>query len=186
MSAFELDFSLYSLLLGLALVQVLSGLVRTIQSPDRVKMGRLTPLLGFWVMVDLTSFWTIAWSVRNATPPRFVALFFGVLVMGLYYFAASLVFPTHPEDYPHLDQHYFRYRRTIIGCVIACNLLAWGGQAMLGINPAPHVGDVVAMSVWLVASISVMFVRSVRESLILMTFVIALYPISALLSVGGL
>lgn len=60
MSAFELDFSLYSLLLGLALVQVLSGLVRTIQSPDRVKMGWLTPLLGLWVMVDLTSFWTIA------------------------------------------------------------------------------------------------------------------------------
>ena len=186
MSAFELDFSLYSLLLGLALVQVLSGLVRTIQSPDRVKMGRLTPLLGLWVMVDLTSFWTIAWSVRDATPPRFVALFYGVVVMGLYYFAASLVFPTRPEDYPHLDEHYFRYRRSIIGCLIACNLLAWTGQAALGINPAPHVGDLIAMSVWLVTAVSIMFVRGIRTSLALMIAVILLYPLSALLSIAGL
>jgi hypothetical protein len=186
MSAFELDFSLYSLLLGLALVQVLSGLVRTIQSPDRVKLGRLTPILGLWVMVDLTSFWTIAWSVRNATPPRFLALFYGVLVMGLYYFAASLVFPTHPEDYPHLDRHYFRYRRSIIGCMIACNLLAWSGQALLGINPAPHVGDLIGMVVWLAIAVSLMFVRAAVVSLALMASVILLYPVSAILSVAGL
>lgn len=186
MSAFELDFSLYSLLLGLALVQVLSGLVRTVQSPDRVKMGWLTPLLGLWVMVDLTSFWTIAWSVRDATPPRFVALFYGVLVMGLYFFAASLVFPTHPEDYPHLDAHYFRYRRTIVLCVIACNLLAWTGQALLGINPAPHVRDAIAMAVWLIAVNGIMLARSRRWSITALGLVIAIYPISAVLSLAGL
>jgi hypothetical protein len=60
--------------------------------------------------------------VRDAAPPRFIALLYGLAVMGLYYFAASLVFPTRPEDYPNLDQHFFRYRRKIIGAVIACNL----------------------------------------------------------------
>lgn len=106
--------------------------------------------------------------------------------MGLYYFAASLVFPTRPEDYPHLDEHYFRYRPSIVGCVIACNLLAWTGQAALGINPAPHIGDLIAMSIWLVAAISSIVVRGIRTSLALMIAVILLYPLSALLSVAGL
>src|SRR4051812_32879689 len=162
MSAFDLDFSLFSLLLGLALVQVLSGLVQTIQSPDRVKIGWLTPLLGLFVILDLTSFWTIAWSVRDAAPPRFLALLYGLLVMGLYYFAASLVFPTRPEDCPHLDQHYFKYRRTIIGAVIACNLLAWSGQALLRINPAKHLQDALAMAVWLTSLIALACVRDKR------------------------
>jgi hypothetical protein len=106
--------------------------------------------------------------------------------MGLYYFAASLVFPTHPEDYPHLDRHYFRYRRSIIGCMIACNLLAWSGQALLGINPAPHVGDLIGMVVWLAIAVSLMFVRAAVVSLALMASVILLYPVSAILSVAGL
>jgi hypothetical protein len=186
MSAFDLDFSLFSLLLGLALVQVLSGLVQTIQSPDRVKIGWLTPLLGLFVILDLTSFWTIAWSLRDAAPPRFIALLYGLLVMGLYYFAASLVFPTRPEDYPNLDQHFFRYRRTIVGAVIACNLLAWTGQALLGINPAPRLEDAAAMAVWLTSLLALTCVSSPRTSLALLLFVIALYPLSGLLSLAGL
>lgn len=186
MSAFDLDFSLYSLLLGLALVQVLSGLVQTIQSPGRVRMGWLTPLLGLIVILDLTSFWTIAWSVRDATPPRYLALLYGLLVMGLYYFAASLVFPTRPEDCPHLDEHYFKYRRTIIGAVIACNVLAWAGQALLGINPAPHLQDVVAIGVWLTAMILLLCLRRRQPSLAVLLFVILDYPVSGAMSLAGL
>jgi hypothetical protein len=186
MSAFDLDFSLYSLLLGLALVQVLSGLVQTIQSPDRVRIGWLTPLLGLFVILDLTSFWTIAWSVRDAAPPRFIALLYGLAVMGLYYFAASLVFPTRPEDYPNLDQHFLRYRRKIIGAVIACNLLAWSGQGLLGINPAPRLEDKIAMAVWLASLLALLCVRKERPNVALLLFVIALYPLAGALSLAGL
>ena len=106
--------------------------------------------------------------------------------MGLYYFAASLVFPTRPEDFPNLNQHYFRYRRTIIGAVMICNVMAWTGQALLGINPAPHVQDMVAIGIWLLVLISLMVVRSPRLSLGLLLFLIADYPVSALLAVAGL
>lgn len=186
MSAFDLDFSLYSLLLGLALVQVLSGLVQTIQSPERVKMGWLTPLLGLLVMLDLTSFWTIAWSVRDAAPPRYLALLYGLAVMGLYYFAASLVFPTRPEDYPNLDEHFFRYRRTIVGAVILCNLMAWTGQALLGINPAPSLGDAAAMAVWLASLLVLMWLRKPLPTTGVLLFVIAIYPFSGAMSLAGL
>ncbi|WP_294124310.1 hypothetical protein [Sphingomonas sp.] len=186
MSAFDLDFSLYSLLLGLALVQVLSGLVQTVQSPDRVKMGWLTPLLGLFVILDLTSFWTIAWSVRDAAPPGFLALLYGLAVMGLYYFAASLVFPTRPEDYANLDQHFFRYRRIVIGAVIGCNLLAWTGQALIGVNPVPRVQDAAAITVWLVSLLALMLLRKPKPLLVLLIFVIAIYPVSGALSLAGL
>jgi hypothetical protein len=186
MSAFELDFSLYSLLLGLALVQVLSGLVQTIQSPDRVKIGWLTPLLGLLVMLDLTSFWTIAWSLRQSAPPGFIPLLYGLVVMGLYFFAASLVFPTRPEDCPSLDAHFFKYRRTIVGAVIACNLLAWTGQAAIGLNPAPRVQDAAAMTVWLLSMCALMLARGRRLNIAILLFLIAIYPVSGLLSVAGL
>jgi hypothetical protein len=186
MSAFELDFSLYSLLLGLALAQVLTGLVQTIQSPERIRIGWLTLLLGLFVILDLTSFWTIAWSVREATVPGFLALLYGLVVMGLYYFAASLVFPTRPEDSPNLDDHYFRHRRKIIGSVIACNLLAWAGQALVGINPAPRPRDIAALAVFLSLASLLAIARSKRLSIVLLLLLISLYPLFGALSVAGL
>ena len=73
MSQFEFIFTLYSLLLGLSLVELLSGLGRTVKArlhvdetvADAFKIGWLTPLLGLFVMLDLLSFWSAAWSVRD-------------------------------------------------------------------------------------------------------------------------
>ena len=60
MSNFEFVFSLFGLLLGLALAEVLGGLGTAIQSRRKVRIGWLTPLLGLVIALDLTSFWTIA------------------------------------------------------------------------------------------------------------------------------
>ena len=66
MSQFEFIFSLYSLLLGLSLVELLSGLGRTVKARlhtdsttvDAFRIGWLTPMLGLFVMLDLLSFWS--------------------------------------------------------------------------------------------------------------------------------
>ena len=73
MSQFEFIFSLYSLLLGLSLVELLSGLGKTVKARLHVdeeakagyRVGWLTPLLGLFVMLDLLSFWGAAWAVRD-------------------------------------------------------------------------------------------------------------------------
>jgi hypothetical protein len=132
MSAFEFVFSLFGLLLGFSLVEVLSGLVRTFKlrrapGPDAkraVRIGWLTPLLGLFVLVDLTSFWNIAWRSRDLIPANLATLLLGLAVTGLYYFSASMVFPDKPEEWPDFDEWAARHKRQVMGGILACNLIA--------------------------------------------------------------
>ena len=65
MSVFEMVFNLVGLVLGFALVEVLSGLSRMLRLRGKARMGWLTPLLGIWVLADVATFWGIAWNFRD-------------------------------------------------------------------------------------------------------------------------
>lgn len=58
---FSFAFSLFGLLLGLSLAAVLTGFARALRMRPRIKMGLLSPLLGLFVILDVTSFWNGAW-----------------------------------------------------------------------------------------------------------------------------
>lgn len=126
MTNFEMVFSLVGLVLGLSLVEVLSGLARTIHARSEVHIGWLTPLLGIWVIGDVSTFWGIAWEVRNILGSVWASLGLGVAITSVYYVAASMVFPRDPGAYPDLDAHFWEYKRTVVGLVLACNLTVWG------------------------------------------------------------
>jgi hypothetical protein len=123
MSEFEFFFSLFGLLLGLSLVEVVSGLVRTVKVRKTTRLGWLTPLLGLFVMLDLTSFWANAWDMRTQIPVHFAALYVGMFFSAAYYFAASLVFPERPESCKDLDTWYFQHRREVLGIVMVLELI---------------------------------------------------------------
>src|SRR5437763_13628157 len=93
MSPFEFVFSLFALLLGLSLAEVLGGLARTLKQWRTVRRGWLTPLLGLLVRLDLTSSWARAYSLRESIPANFLTLVIVLSVTGLYYLAATPVFP---------------------------------------------------------------------------------------------
>jgi len=128
---FEFLFSLFGLLLGFILIEVLSGLVRTIRAryptgPGQVvdiRTGWLTPLLGAFVL-DITGWWGNVWSVHASLPLGYDTMFGGVMLCGIYYFAASLVFPDEPRSWPDLDAWFWLHRRLVLGCILAANL-AW-------------------------------------------------------------
>src|SRR4051812_41015342 len=65
MTVFEFVFSLYSLLFGLALAQVFGGFGNALQERHKIRVGWLTPLLGLFVTFDITSFWEIAWELKD-------------------------------------------------------------------------------------------------------------------------
>jgi hypothetical protein len=123
MSQFEFIFTLYSLLLGLSLVELLSGLGRTVKARLHVdetvagafKIGWLTPLLGLFVMLDLLSFWSAAWTVRDMIAVNGATLMAIMLFASSYYMAAHLVFPDDIPTDGDLDPHYFRVRRIVVG-----------------------------------------------------------------------
>jgi hypothetical protein len=121
MSSFEYIFSLFGLLLGLSLAEVLGGLIRTLKLRRKVRVGWLTPMLGVFVLLDLLSFWTGAWGAREVIPLEYVTLVYGLAVTGAYYMAASLVFPADPEEWPNFDDYFFMHRRQVLIAVWMCN-----------------------------------------------------------------
>ncbi|HYJ82202.1 MAG TPA: hypothetical protein VEW26_05085 [Allosphingosinicella sp.] len=148
MSNFEFVFSLFALLLGFSLVEVLGGLGRTVKlgarirlrgarEGEQVRIGWLTPLLGLIVMLDLTSFWVLAWHARDHVPPTYEALMAGLLITGIYYLAAMLVFPERPEEWPDLDDFYMTHRRPVVAGVAACNILAHSAGLAIGSETVP-------------------------------------------------
>ena len=132
MTDFEFIFVFYALLLGLSMVELLSGFGRTIENEfetdaqeRRFTMGWLTPLLGLFVLLDLLSFWVFAWSVRDLVKVSPVMLLGVTGFTAAYYLAARLVFPTKPERFKDLDTHFFRVRRTVMGILIALVFVQW-------------------------------------------------------------
>lgn len=134
MSQFEFIFTLYSLLLGLSLVELLSGLGRTVKArlhvdetlADAFKIGWLTPLLGLFVMLDLLSFWSAAWTVRDMIEVNGATLMAIMLFASSYYMAAHLVFPDDIPTDGDLDPHYFRVRRIVVGVLLVLLVVQLG------------------------------------------------------------
>lgn len=130
MSSFEFVFSLFGLLLGFTLVEVLNGLVRTTKlrrnrlDRDRanIKIGWLTPLLAIFVMMDVSSYWENVWTLREGIPVGHDTIFGGLLISGLYFYAASMVFPDEPRSWPDLDDWFWQHRRQVLGPLLAVSV----------------------------------------------------------------
>lgn len=119
MSGFEFAFTLFGLLLGLALTEGLSGLARAIKARHRVQIGWPTALLGLFVACDVVSFWMYGWSLRERLEVSWPLLFGGFVVTGVYFVCASVVFPDEVDtDY---DAHFDRSRSVVLGGILSCN-----------------------------------------------------------------
>ena len=77
MSGFEFIFSLFGLLLGLALAEGLGGLARALKSRHKVRIGWPTALLGLFVTCDVVTFWMYGWGMRDLLPVNWPTLFGG-------------------------------------------------------------------------------------------------------------
>lgn len=130
LSQFEYLFTLLSLLLGFILVEVLSGLVRTLRvrfptAPGvraDIHVGWLTPMLGAYVMLDVAQWWGTLWAFHNVIPLGFDTEISGLLVCSFYYYAASMIFPDEPRAWRDVDQWFWLHRRHVLGPVFLVNL----------------------------------------------------------------
>lgn len=126
-SAFEFAFTLFGLVLGLALTVVLAGFVgvlkaRTSQPGEQIaiRFGLLTPLLAAIVVTDLMSFWISAWYLRDSIVINQPVLLLGTVIISIYFVTASLIFPDQPTLWPDLDDWFDRHKGQIgIGVGIA-------------------------------------------------------------------
>ncbi len=131
MTPFELVFAVYGLLLGLAIAEVLGGFAKALKlkrGGKAVRVGWLTPLLGIVVVLDLTSFWLLAWEAQPQIRANYLTLVSVLAIVGIYYLAASLIFPDEPGEWPDFDLWYDRQNRMVIGGLLAANIGSWIGS----------------------------------------------------------
>jgi hypothetical protein len=137
MSPFELVFALFGLLLGLAIAEVLGGFSHALKlkrGAKPVRIGWLTPLLGLFVITDLTSFWLNAYLARDQLSANYLTLLVVLAMVGIYYLAASMIFPDDPEAWPDFDAWYDRQNRLVLGGMLTANIGALIGQVALEIT----------------------------------------------------
>ena len=124
MSVFEHSFALIGLVLGLALAHVLTELVRAFRTHSYKLLGRLTPMLAVFVILDIGTWWGILWGMRDVLPNIWPVLGIGLLISCLYYVAALCVFPESRDDWLDLDAYYMRHRRVVLGLMFLCFALS--------------------------------------------------------------
>ena len=178
MNGFDFAFSLFAIVLGLSLAEVLSGFAKALRHRRVVHLGWLTPLLGIFVMLDLTFFWDWTWTARTLIQPRAGVLVIGLIVASLYYLAASVVFPADVREHENFDAHYFEHRRQVLGAVVLCNLVGEGwNQVRLASQLPWHVwAEIVLYFALLAVGIAT---RSKRLSIAVLVLLIGLYLESA-------
>jgi hypothetical protein len=174
MSGFDLVFAAFGLLLGLAISEVLGGFSRALKlkrGAKPVRIGWLTPLLGLFVLLDLTGFWLSAFEARAQMDANYLTLVGVLALVGVYYLAATLIFPDAPEEWPDFDDWYDRHKRMVIGGVLVANIGNIVGQTLLEFyrpSSGPAMSD--AAAAWALLAlvcligllIALLFVRSRR------------------------
>jgi hypothetical protein len=178
MTAFEFVFSLFGLLLGLSLAEVLGGLAKTLKQWRTVRLGWLTPLLGLLVMLDLTSSWALAYSIRDEIPANYLTLVIGLFVTGLYYLAATLVFPDDTAQWSDLDDYYFAHKKQVLGGILASRALARAAQFALGTAGWAYFP---AFAAFVALALAAMFVRGKAANIAVLVVFLMLYPLFAVL-----
>lgn len=181
MDGFNFAFSLFALLLGLSLAEVLTGFARALKRRRVVHLGWLTPLLAFFVMLDLTSFWEFGWSYRKFVTPGYGYLVIGLFVSGLYYLVASIIFPSEFGDRADFDAHYMQHRRQMLGAVMLCDVIEVAPVMITRFNDVPT-------RVWFEnalqfgALLTCIATRSKRANIVALALLIALYLYSAVMT----
>lgn len=181
MTSFEFAFSLFGLLLGLSLASVLGGFARVLRARHKLRLGLATPLLGLLLMIDLVTFWSNAWDLRDAIPPTFGALLYGTVIASVYYLAAELVFPDELEEWPDLDTYFLRHKGQVLIGVMVTNLLVLGARVVLFGNIFTNWQSVVMPIAYTGLGVVIVVSKRVSVGTALLIVLLAMYPAFRLL-----
>lgn len=128
MSDFEFFFAFFGLLAGLTVAEVVVKFADAIDAHKRRPIGWLTPLLALFILLDISSLWIYAWSVRELVAVSWRNLLLALFVTVTYFLAASLLFPRSEGTWRTLDEHFWERRRLVIGGVLLTGATTLGLQ----------------------------------------------------------
>lgn len=137
MDGFDFLFSLYSLLLGLAVAHAMTGFADSWVDRARTALGASTILLGLLILLRAAGQWISFWDGRDglAMDPWKVLVCLGMALP--YIFIARVMFPRTDAGYASIDDYYLENRRALMTalliptCVSFASNIALSGSAFL-------------------------------------------------------
>jgi hypothetical protein len=126
MSQFEFFMTIYGLLLGLGVAELMLGFANLLRSEPRPRAGLLTPLLGAAVFLQAMATFMDAWLKLQNVELNFRGMALPTLI-GLCFFVLGIVtVPRDLDKWQNLDDYFWSRRRWTAGLLLACNLFIIG------------------------------------------------------------
>jgi hypothetical protein len=141
MTPFQLYFSFFTLIIGLAVAAVARGFGTLWQSRRSTRVGYLTPLLAAFLLLDMSRFWLALWNRQEISSLGPTALASVLCVTLPYVFATTIMFPADPGEWESLDDYYLAHSRPIFLALLASKIAAYAFDALL-FQWQPKLGDV--------------------------------------------
>lgn len=182
MSAFEFFFGFYGLILGLSVVEIVSGLARALRARRLTALGLCTPLLALYLLLDLVQYWVDTWSRHQEPHINAGVLTTALAIAALYYLAASLVFPERVEGRQSSDAHYDAQKRTVIGLAFVANVLSVSVLPLLAgqpevLNATLQPRGLIFLALWIAPLALICVIRNHRVNAALLTWQCLVYLI---------
>lgn len=136
MDAFSYLSVLLSIILGLAIQQILQGYRALILARTRVERDWLPLIWSALILLMVVQHWWASFGLAGRAEWRFADFLVTLLVTALIYMMAAIVLPDVPADKPtDLREHFARERRALFGlfaaAVIGSMLREWQLESRL-------------------------------------------------------
>ena len=178
MTSFDFLFTLFGLVLGLAMAEALGGFVRALKArtlPDaaaaRPRIGWLTPMLTLIVIFDLITCWGLAWTIRTHVPMSLLTMIGGTGFVTVYFIVAGLLWPDAPGEWPDIDDWFDRHKAPI-GLLLGGINIAFAAVSVLG---GRYSGVPYLQVIYVALLFALALTRSRRQSLAVLAALSGLY-----------
>ncbi len=154
MDAFEFFFTIYSLLLGFALAELMLGYANLLRAPQRPVWGWLTPTVGALIFLEIIVTFLDAWMKLRGAPLNLFGLLVPALVAVAYFVAAVMAVPRSATEWDSLDDYFHDRKKWILG-LLAGQLAGYAllVELPMFLNAAFVTGWGVGMTEWAILNI---------------------------------
>ena len=122
MDSFSYVIIFYSLVLGLALAELLGGFTLMVRAHALRKLEAQTALMATLILVCILTEWVDAWRTMKSVTVDLRGLGVPIFLAISYYLAASVVFPHREADHERLADYYQDRRPFVAGALVGAEL----------------------------------------------------------------
>jgi hypothetical protein len=124
MTGFEFLFSFYSLLLGLAVARVATGLADSWRMRAYTSFGASTLLLGLLILFRVAQQWLSFWGAREHLTMGPWQVLTGMGMSLPYIFISQAMFPQERDSCADLDDYYLQNSRSMLLVLLAPSVVS--------------------------------------------------------------